>query len=55
MILSEYRKMHPGKWEETIFFDHPAGYTRVLNAMKWKAAHQVIDATPLPKKEETHD
>lgn len=51
MMLAEYRKMQPGKWEEIIFYDHPAGYTRVLNAMKWKAGHQIIEATPLPKRE----
>lgn len=49
MMLSEYRKMKPGKWEEIVFFDHPAGYTRVLNAMQWKSAHQTIDGTPLPQ------
>ncbi|PHS75024.1 MAG: peptidase [Robiginitomaculum sp.] len=60
MMLAEYRKMEPGKWEEIIFYDHPAGYTRVLNAMRWKAAHQTIDATPLlvtplSAQEEKHD
>lgn len=55
MMLAEYRKMQPGKWEEIIFYDHPAGYTRVLNAMKWKAGHQKIDGAPLPKVEETND
>jgi STE24 endopeptidase len=34
--LSEYRKMHPGKWEERIFFDHPSGYDRIHSAMVWK-------------------
>lgn len=37
--LSEYRKLHPGPWEEKIFFDHPSGYTRILTAMRWKAEH----------------
>ncbi len=50
MMLGEYRKMRPGKWEEIIFFDHPAGYNRVLMAMRWKAAHQIIDDNPLPDK-----
>jgi STE24 endopeptidase len=36
MQLSEYRKIHPGKWEEIIFFDHPSGWNRVHMAMKWK-------------------
>ena len=53
MMLGEYRKMRPGKWEEIIFFDHPAGYNRVLMSMRWKTAHQIIDANPLPNKDET--
>ncbi len=39
MKLSTYRKINPGRWEEIIFYDHPSGKTRVLNAMKWKAEH----------------
>jgi STE24 endopeptidase len=39
LILSEYRKMHPGKWEEIVFFDHPSGYNRILAAMTWKVEH----------------
>jgi STE24 endopeptidase len=35
--LSEYRKLDPGPWEEIIFYDHPSGRTRIMNAMKWKA------------------
>jgi len=35
--LSEYRKMKPGPVEEWIFFDHPSGYNRILDAMRWKA------------------
>jgi STE24 endopeptidase len=37
MKLSEYRKIAPGRLEEIIFFDHPAGKTRILMSMKWKA------------------
>ena len=37
LLLSEYRKMHPGKWEEIVFYDHPSGYNRILMAMTWKA------------------
>jgi STE24 endopeptidase len=37
--LSTYRKLAPGKWEEIIFYDHPSGRTRVLNAMVWKKEH----------------
>jgi STE24 endopeptidase len=39
LLLSEYRKMHPGKWEEIVFYDHPSGYNRILMAMTWKAEH----------------
>jgi STE24 endopeptidase len=39
MKLSNYRKINPGYWEEIIFYDHPSGRTRVLNAMNWKAEH----------------
>ncbi len=39
IMLSEYRKLNPGKWEEIIFFDHPSGRVRVTNAMRWKAEH----------------
>lgn len=35
--LGEYRKMHPGKLEEWIFYDHPSGYNRIHSAMVWKA------------------
>lgn len=35
--LGEYRKMHPGKLEEFLFFDHPSGYNRIHSAMVWKA------------------
>ena len=34
--LGEYRKMKPGPVEEWIFFDHPSGYQRILDAMRWK-------------------
>ena len=39
MQLSEYRKIHPGKWEEIFFFDHPSGWNRVHMAMAWKKEH----------------
>jgi len=35
--LGEYRKMHPGKLEEWMFYDHPSGYNRIHSAMVWKA------------------
>jgi STE24 endopeptidase len=37
--LSTYRKLEPGKWEEIIFFDHPSGRRRVMDAMVWKKEH----------------
>lgn len=39
MQLSDYRKIHPGKWEEIVFFDHPSGWNRVHMAMAWKKEH----------------
>lgn len=39
LMLSEYRKMKPGPWEEILFFDHPSGYNRILACMRWKAEH----------------
>ena len=39
MMLSEYRKIDPGHWEEIIFYDHPGGRNRVRMAMQWKAEH----------------
>lgn len=35
--LGQYRKMEPGPVEETIFFDHPSGRTRIRESMRWKA------------------
>lgn len=35
--LGEYRKMAPGPIEESLFFDHPSGRTRIYTAMRWKA------------------
>ncbi|HSG07845.1 MAG TPA: M48 family metallopeptidase [Longimicrobiales bacterium] len=37
--LGEYRKLDPGHWEEILFFDHPAGRTRIHASMRWKAEH----------------
>lgn len=39
MMLSEYRKIDPGYWEEILFYDHPSGRNRVHMAMQWKAEH----------------
>jgi STE24 endopeptidase len=37
--LSTYRKLEPSKWEEIIFFNHPSGRTRIMDAMVWKKEH----------------
>ncbi|HEY2886223.1 MAG TPA: M48 family metallopeptidase [Rhizomicrobium sp.] len=37
--LSAYRRLDPSPWEETIFYDHPSGRTRIWEAMRWKAEH----------------
>jgi STE24 endopeptidase len=37
--LGEYRKLDPTALEETLFFDHPSGRSRIRMAMKWKAEH----------------
>jgi STE24 endopeptidase len=39
MQLSEYRKIHPGKWEEILLYDHPSGWNRVHMSMAWKKEH----------------
>ncbi len=35
--LGQYRKLSPSPLEEMIFFDHPSGHTRILDAMRWKS------------------
>ena len=42
LLLGEYRKLDPGKWEEMVFFDHPSGHTRIFSAMRWKAENQCL-------------
>ncbi|HEX3429767.1 MAG TPA: M48 family metallopeptidase [Rhizomicrobium sp.] len=37
--LSEYRKLDPTPLEEFVFYDHPSGRTRIMNAMRWKFWH----------------
>ena len=39
MRLSTYRKIHPGHWEEILFYDHPSGYDRVHRSMEWAKEH----------------
>jgi STE24 endopeptidase len=50
--LSSYRKLEPGRWEETIFYDHPSGRTRIAAAMRWKKEHvadsDIRDTANLP-------
>jgi STE24 endopeptidase len=40
MRLSTYRKIHPGRFEEFLFYDHPSGYERVRGAMIWLKENQ---------------
>lgn len=42
MRLSTYRKIHPGYWEEVIFYDHPSGYDRVHSSMLWLKENQQL-------------
>jgi STE24 endopeptidase len=37
--LANYRKLDPSPLEETIFYDHPSGRTRIWEAMRWKREH----------------
>lgn len=37
--LSSYRKLDPSPWEETIFYDHPSGRSRIAAMMQWKKEH----------------
>lgn len=46
MQLSEYRRIHPGSWEEIAFFDHPSGWNRVRMAKNWKKEN--ADGSPTP-------
>ena len=50
--LSTYRKLEPGRWEESIFYDHPSGRTRIETAMRWKKEHiadpDIRDTANLP-------
>lgn len=50
--LSTYRKLEPGRLEETVFFDHPSGRTRIENALRWKKEHiadsDIRDSARLP-------
>ncbi len=46
--LGEYRKLAPGPVEEFLLFDHPSGHSRILMAMRWKAAQTQVAASPAP-------
>jgi len=37
--FSTYRKLDPPPWEESVFYDHPSGRTRIWESMRWKAGH----------------
>lgn len=37
--LSATRKLEAGALEETVFFDHPSGRTRIERALRWKKEH----------------
>lgn len=51
MRLSEYRKIEPGPIEEILFFDHPAGITRVRMSMQWKLEHEQQPTEGLPSEQ----
>lgn len=38
--LGEYRDLEPHPAIEVLFYDHPSGRSRILNAMNWKQSHQ---------------
>ncbi len=40
--LGQYRKLEPSAVEEFIFFDHPSGHTRILDAMRWKSQNATL-------------
>jgi len=40
--LGEYRDLDPHPVVEVLFFDHPSGRSRILNAMEWKKAHPAL-------------
>ncbi len=50
MRLSTYRKIHPGAFEEILFYDHPSGYQRVHASMLWlkENPHNPTANAPLP-------
>jgi STE24 endopeptidase len=47
MRLSSYRKLEPTRFEEIVFFDHPSGYTRVYDSMRWLNENRSA-VTPAP-------
>jgi hypothetical protein len=40
--LGEYRDLDPHPVVEFLFFDHPSGQSRILNAMEWKQVHSSL-------------
>jgi STE24 endopeptidase len=43
---ADYRAPSPPRWEEIIFYDHPAVGRRIRNAMDWKARHMADQPAP---------
>ncbi len=52
LMLSEYRKMRPGPFEEFVFFDHPSGWQRIHRSMVWKAEN--VDAADIASYDAAH-
>jgi STE24 endopeptidase len=46
--LGEYRDLDPHPLVELVFFDHPAGRSRIRHAMDWKAAQAAGGSPPRP-------
>ncbi|HSF15006.1 MAG TPA: M48 family metallopeptidase [Vicinamibacteria bacterium] len=44
--LGEYRKLSPGPLEESLFFDHPSGRSRIQMAMRWKGEQKRMNPDP---------
>ena len=40
--FSTNRKVSPTPLEEVLFYDHPSGHTRILDAMQWKSQNQGV-------------
>jgi STE24 endopeptidase len=49
-LLQEWKgeAVDPSPLQETLFYDHPPLRSRLLHAMRWKAAHSLTPLTPAP-------